>query len=163
MVTLVNMVPDATSLLTWAATAKPKETATYHVGNLAVDRGSNPGLHDMAEIVRLLQETGWLIQATRSVNLAAIEGRAYFTIRTGRGWAPRCVLSGAIDARIWRAMRALRDRQASQSSHRAIRDELGSTDGDAADVLALLYAKKWIEPAPIKGFQLSDAGALAML
>lgn len=163
MVALVNMISTCADLRVWAAGARPREFVTYHVGNLAADRADNPVLNDMAELVRLLQETGWLMQSTKSVKLAAIRGHAYFATRTGGGFAPRCILFGDMTPRQWRALKAVRDRIGYQSAHRAIRDELATSEDDAADMLALLYSLGWVEPAPEKGFRLSDSGAMAML
>lgn len=163
MVALVNMLSTYADLRIWAASARPRDFVTYHVGNLAADRASNPALNEMAELVRLLQETGWIMQSTKAVKLAAVRGHAYFASRTGAGFAPRCILLGDMTPRQWRAMKAVRDRVGYQSAHRAIRDELAGSEDEAADILAYLYANGWVEPAEQKGFRLSEAGAMAML
>jgi hypothetical protein len=163
MAQIANLIGSINDLRIWAASAKPKEFVTYHIGNLAAHRATNADLNAMAELVRLLQETGWLIQHTRPIRLAAINGSAYVATRTGAGWAPECVLHGRITSRMWRAMKAIRDRVGYQSTHRAIRDELLSSEDEAANILAYLYVRSWVEEAAEKGYRLSDAGAQAML
>lgn len=163
MVQLMNMITSGEQFRIWAAGAKPRDRITYHIGNLAIDRANNSALHDLAEMIRLLQETGWVIQSTNRVNLAAIRGHAYFVTRTGGGYAPRCILNNSISARHYRAMQALRDRVGYVSAQRAVRDALATNETDAADILAYLYARRWVEEAPEKGFRVSDAGVMAML
>lgn len=162
-IAITNMVASSADLRRWAATAKPRDFVTYHVGLVAQDRASNAALHELAELVRLLQETGWLIGSTRRIALAAVQGFAYFATRTGGGYAPRCILGATMTPREYRAMCAIRDRIGYSSAQRAVRDALSSGEDEAADLLALLYARGWVEAAPEKGFQVSDTGLAAML
>jgi hypothetical protein len=82
----------------------------------------------------------------------------YYATRTGSGRAPKAIMFDQCDAFTFRALQAMRDRDASQSAGRAIRDHMGCPEQLALDYLALLYARKWIEPAEPKGWQLSPEG-----
>ncbi|WP_395542726.1 hypothetical protein [Neotabrizicola sp. sgz301269] len=162
-IAITNMISSAGELRRWAANARPRDFVTYHIGNVARDRAESQILHDLAELVLLLQETGFIIGSTKRVELAAVQGFVYFATRTGAGYAPHCIIRGTISCREFRALQAIRDRVGYSSAQRSVRDALSCADAEAADLLALLYARKWVEDAPEKGFQLSETGLAAML
>lgn len=104
-----------------------------------------------------------LVGSQLPTQIAAIEGYTYFATRTGAGWAPRNLLAGEVTAEQWRALDALRGRDADISATRALRNALGMPDHVAANLLALLYAHGWVEPAPVKGWQISRVGERMLL
>lgn len=157
-------VADVPSLCEWASLAPAGDFVVYHVGNLGADRAANPALHQLAETVLLLQETGWVVGSSIPLHLAGFMGTSYGVTRTGRGAAPMSVLSNRISAQLWYALRAVRDRDADYSAVRAIRDALSCSENHAADLMALLYAKGWVQAAEVgKGYELTPDGLRALL
>lgn len=157
-------VPDVPSLCEWAATAPAGDFVVYHVGNLGADRAANPALHQLAETVLLLQETGWVVGSSVPLHLAGFIGTSYGVTRTGRGSAPRSILLNRIPAQHWYALRAVRDRDPDYSAVRAIRDALSCSESHAADLMALLYARGWVRAAEVgKGYELTPDGLRALL
>lgn len=159
---LRKSVFDTKAFRHWAATAPANDFVIYHMGNLGIDRANNRTLHDLAETVLLLQETDYVIGTKESVNLAGFSGWAYIAVRSPRGWAPQSVMRGDITASQYKALCAIRDGSAYQSSVRVVRDALAVSDGLAADTLAYFYAHDWIERDDPKGWRLSSA-AVALL
>lgn len=155
---LKNTVRSAHDFVRWAAAADKGQPVTYHIGDLGRDRAQSPELHLLAETVLLLAETGYI--GTRQIIMRLPMGAAtwYSAHRTGAGWAPRSIMFDQCDAFSYRALQAIKSRDASQSAGRAIRDHMGCTESLALDYLALLYARKWIDPVEPKGWQLSPEG-----
>ena len=119
---------------------------------------NNRTLHELAEMVLLLQETGFIIGSKEAMNLAGFTGWGYVAMRSAGGWAPQSVMRGKITAGQHRALCALRDGNAYQSSVRVVRDALSIPDALAADILAYFFAHEWIERDEPKGWKLSRAG-----
>ena len=155
-------VADERQFLMWAARAPSLETVTYHVGNLAADRAKNHNLHLMAEAALLLTETGWLTVSQTPLR-SSLPLTCYFATRTKGGKAPRGVMLWQITAPEYRALRAVRDADPDQSAVRAIRDGLGYSEDIAADYLALLFAKGFVERADDRGWQPSSLGLQMLL
>lgn len=155
---LRKSVYDVKAFNYWAATAPAGDYVIYHMGNLGLDRANNRTLHELAETVLLLQETGFVVGAKENMNLAGFTGWGYVAHRSGRGWAPQSVMRGDITASQYKALCAIRDGNAYQSSVRVVRDALSIPDGLAADILAYLFAHEWIERDEPKGWKLSPAG-----
>jgi len=152
-------VSDAAALCQWVAAAPAGDFVVYHIGNLVMDRLSNPVLHDLAETVFLLADSGYVIGAQYPIRLAGIMGATYTATRTGRGRAPQSVLHRRITAQTWRALQAVHHRDSWMSAHRGIRDALSCPDDMAADILAHLHASGWVvEASEGKGWVLSPDG-----
>lgn len=156
---LKKQVGTVAELIAWARKAQPRDAVIYHVGQLVTDRQRVIGLHDLAETVGLLQDTGFLVGSQAPMSLAAFTGRVYWAIRTGGGWMPKSVADQRIDATVFRALRAVRDRDAAMSATRTIRDSLALSETLAVDVLTRLYALRLIQEAPGgRGWQLTELG-----
>jgi hypothetical protein len=149
---------DARELCAWARQAKAGDRCVYHIGNLVADRSAFPALHQLAETVLLLQETGWLVGAQQRIRLPTVDGWSYACVRTGSGRAPRAVLAGTITATHYRAMEAIRARAAAVSVTRAVRDALSVSDDTAAELVSTMRRKGWVIEQPVKGWELSPAG-----
>lgn len=162
-VALRNTVQDATSLTRWAAKAMAGEPVTYHIGSMAADRAASPALHLLAETVMVLVEASYLAASQTVMRLPTGSATWYVATRTGRGRAPRSIMFDQCDAFTYRALQAVRERPADLSAAHAIRETLGCPDRLAADYLALLYARKWIEHAEPKGWQLSPQGQAMLM
>lgn len=160
---LRNTVHDTPSFCRWVARARARDTVIYHIGNLGTERAENPGLNMLAETVLILQETGFIVGARHRTQVPTIDGWTYLATRTGAGWAPASILRGRIDAILYRALAAVRDRDADFSAARAIRNALSIPDPAANAFLDRLKARNLIEPASQKGWQLSAAGHRLLL
>lgn len=151
-------VPDLGALMTWAMRAKAGDTATYHVGNLAVDRARSPVLHDLAEAVTILVEHDYLSAGQLRTRLPMLDGYSYLCTRTGRGVAPYGLLQRRIGPHDWRALEAIRDRQAAESAQRAVRDALSIPERQATDLLAHLRHQGWVAETATGGADITVAG-----
>lgn len=151
-------VADAKSFCTWAAGATAGDFAMYHIGELGRDRLSNPALHELAETVLILCETRYVVSAQHPIRLAHINGWSYIATRARGGWAPRAILHRDLNSTQFRALMAVRHRDAAMSANRAVRDALSCPDGAANDMLTYLHMSGWVEEAPGKGWNLSAAG-----
>lgn len=148
------MVADARALCAWAQAARPGDGCTWHIGNLVEDRASHPGLHLLAETVLILQERGFVASGGQMrVTLPTIRGRAYGTVRTGTGTAPRALLGGKITATEFRALEAVDARAGGTSVTQGVRDALSLPHEAAAALVAALRSRGWVE-----GRQLTDRG-----
>lgn len=156
---LRQQVASVPELIAWARAAQPRDTVTYHMGRLVTDRATNFVLHELAETIGLLQETSWLVCRQVAFQLAAVSGYHYLAIRTGGGWMPRAIAELRIDAALYRALSALRDRDAAMSATRSVRDHLSVSDPLALDVMTRLFALGLIEESPGRGWQLTANGA----
>lgn len=151
-------VANSKALCIWAASAAPADFAIYHIGELGRDRITNPVLHELAETVLILSETGFIISTQYPMQLASLTGWSYVATRRRGGWAPRSILNSQITAAQYRALNAVRRRDAAMSAPRAVRDALSCPDDVAADMLAFLHLNGWVEEAPGKGWAVSPAG-----
>ncbi len=142
----------------WAKQAAAGDACLYHIGVLARDRARSRDLDALADLVRLLQERGYVVGSQSPVALPTLTGYAYRAIRTGAGHTPAHVLAGRLPARQWRALDAIRTRPAAVSIARAVRDALSVDDETANAIVASFRAKRWIEEQPIKGWMLSAQG-----
>lgn len=161
-----HTVGDPKSLITWARNAMPGEFVVYHAGSLVVDRQHDTVLNTLADTVHVLQETGFLSATQKRYYLLIVDVWAYVATRTGRGYAPAGLMSRKITSHEWRALKAIRDRDADISAIRAIRDAvsacLASSDDIATGIFDGLRDKKLVTEAPGKGWTLSPAGVRAM-
>lgn len=151
-------VRNAAELIGWAVAAEKGQPATYHIGDLARDRSESRELHMLAETVLILSECGFIVPRQVIMRLPMGSVTWYSVVRTGSGWVPRSIMFDQCDAFAYRALQAVNGRDASQSAHRAIRDQFGCSESMALDYLALLYASNWIEKHDAKGWQLSPEG-----
>lgn len=157
-IALRSTVRNAKELTRWAARAETGQSVTYHIGNLGRDRVESPVLHLLAETVMVFAEHQFISTSQVIMRLPMGSATWYSATRTGRGRAPRSIMFDQCDAFAFRALEAMRDRDQAQSASRAIRDHMGCPEQLALDFLALLWARKWIEPAGNKGWQLSPEG-----
>lgn len=157
-ITLRNTVRTAKEFTRWAARAEPGQPVTYHIGNLAADRANSPALHLLAETVMIFSQAGYIATSQVVMRLPLGAATWYYATRTGSGRAPRSIMFDQADAFAYRALEAMRDRDASLSAGRAIREHMGCTDQLALDFLALLWARGWVEAAEPKGYRLSAEG-----
>lgn len=151
-------VASARALCIWAASAPPADFAIYHIGELGRDRIANPVLHELAETVLILTETGYILSAQHPISLANITGWSYVATRARGGWAPQSILNSRLTAAQYRALNAVRRRDAAMSAPRAVRDALSCPDDVAADMLAYLHLNGWVAEAPGKGWAVSSDG-----
>lgn len=157
-------VASVNGFCAWASTARAGDFVVYHVGNLGRDRSENPDLHELAETVLLMQRTGWVVGSAVPLHLAGFIGTSYSATRTGAGYCPRGVLNQRISAPHWFALQAVQQRDADYSAARSIRDALSCSDEHASNLLALLFAKGWIQPADVgKGYELTPDGQRVLM
>lgn len=142
----------------WAKAAQYGDFCVYHTGSLSQDRRGNPDLCRTADTVLLLQETDFVIATQYRRDLG--EPTRYIATRTGRGYAPRSIMSGEISAGDWRILTAVRDARHGRSITRVIRDTLAtSSDKAAVAVLEQLKARGWVEEDPsVLGWKISRGG-----
>lgn len=166
MTIMEGMVFDTTGFRRWIKRASVGDTCLYHAGNLSSDRNADPVLNDLADTVMLLSETGAVRTTQYRQYLYITDVWAYLAIRASGGYTPREIIAGTLTSRDWRALRAVRDRAADISATRAIRDVLSaswsSSDAAAREILDSLAARKLVEEAPGKGWQLTAAGLRAL-
>lgn len=166
MTIMEGMVFDTTGFRRWIKRASVGDTCLYHAGNLSSDRSADPVLNDLADTVMLLHETGAVRTTQYRQYLYITDVWAYIAIRSAGGYAPKAIIAGTLTSRDWRALRAVRDRDADISATRAIRDALAaswsSSDAQARDLLDSLAARKLVEEAPGKGWKVTAAGIRAM-
>jgi hypothetical protein len=158
-----KQVSNVAQFVDWAKAAAPRDAVIYHIGNLVSDRASNLELSDLAATVNVLQESAFVIGQRIPLNLSAIDGSFYLAVRTGGGRIPQSLASGTVDATLYRAIQALRGRDADVSAPRMIRDHLSVPDEMAKDILARLWAREYIKPAEGRGYQLTALGARMLL
>lgn len=153
-----NTVRNAKEFVRWAARADAGTPVTYHLGSLARDRAESETLHLLAETVMIFSELGYVTTSQHVMRLPIGTSTWYVATRTGRGRAPRALMFDQCDAHAWRALQAVHNRDASQSAPRAIRDHIGCPESLAHDLMCLLWARKWIQKAEPKGYELSPEG-----
>lgn len=162
----MSMAYDVRGFLRWFKAARAGDTCLYHAGNLATDRAKDGHLNDLADTVMLLNETGAVRASQYRQYLFIMDVWSYIAIRANGGYIPKDIVTGKITSREWRALRAVRDRDADISATRAIRDALSaswlSSDATAKDLLQSLAERKLVEEAPSKGWQLTKIGLRAM-
>lgn len=151
-------ITELDEFLRWAKVAKYGDFCVYHEGHLSADRTENPVLNSIAETVLLLQDTGW-VYASQNRMFTDI-GNAYFATRSGKGFAPRSVMSRDITAAEYRTLYAINSKQSGVSIVRVIRDSLStSSDARAERVLRQLRSDGWVEPVDTgKGWKITDVG-----
>ena len=166
MNTSTNIAYDTKGFCRWLKSAKEGQTCVYHAGNLSLDRSLDPFLNELADTVMLVQETGGIITKQWRQYLPITDLWCYVAIRTRNGFVPKSIQSQKITALDYRAMRAIRDRDADISASRAIRDAISaswsSSDTFAKQILTALKDQGFLEEAPGKGWQLSAAGLRMM-
>jgi hypothetical protein len=156
------------ALAVWSRMAGAGQQYLYHVGNLARDRRASVILNSVADTALLLCETRFLrLQQQRQAYAREDEDRyVYIAVRSGTGYAPLSVTSLRISSFEWRALRAVRDREAGISATRAIRDALVASSPTSLDVarsmIELLQQRQLIQAASGKGWELSPAGLEAL-
>lgn len=114
------------AMTSWCRVAERGQQYIYHLGSLARDRRASGILNIVADTAMLLAETRFLrLQQERMVFSSPEDDRwVYLATRSGTGYAPRAVISLRISSFEWRALRAVRDREAGMSVTRAIRDAM---------------------------------------
>ncbi len=164
----MTTVASVADLAAWARAAIAGNRCVYHMGSLARDRRASETVNALADTALLLFETRYLRLQQRRLPLS-IEDEdrwCYLAIRATAGYAPRAIIALRITSFEWRALRALRDRDADISATRAVRDALGYSSPASFDVarsmLELLRERELICPAPGKGWALSSAGLEAL-
>lgn len=156
------------ALAGWSRTAGAGQQYLYHVGSLARDRRTSPVLNIVADTALLLSETRYLrLQQQRQDYSREDEDRwVYIAVRSGTGFAPVFVTTLRISSFEWRALKAVRDREAGISATRAIRDALSYSTPTSLDVarsmVELLQQRQLIRAAQGKGWELSPAGLEAL-
>jgi hypothetical protein len=156
------------ALAVWSRMASAGQHYLYHVGNLARDRRASVILNNVADTALLLCETRFLrLQQQRAAYAREDEDRfVYIAVRSGTGYAPLFVTSLRISSFEWRALRAVRDRDAGVSATRAIRNALSYSTPTSLDVarsmIELLQQRQLIRAASGKGWELSPAGLEAL-
>ncbi len=157
-----HVVWDVPSLCRWLRTAVEADWCVYHSGNLAYDRARDTALNALSDLVLLLSETDYLRTTQRRQFLFITDVWVYVAHRTGYGHAPKSLLTGKLTAPEFRALRAVRDRDADISASRAIRDALSasmtSSDDLAGAMFERLKERKWVTEAKGKGWELSADG-----
>lgn len=165
----MNTVASVADLASWSRTAFAGNRCAYHVGSLARDRRASEVVNALADTALLLFETRYLRLQQRRLPLSVPEEGlwTYLAIRSAAGYAPRAIIALRISSFEWRALRALRDRDADVSATRAVRDALAYSSPASFDVarsmLELLRDRDMICPAPGKGWALSKTGLEALL
>ena len=146
----------------WARAAIYGDFCVYHIGSLSADRIKNPDLSALADTVLLLQDTGFVIATQHRRDVS--DQTRYMATRTGRGYAPRSIMTGEISAGEWRILDAINGARHGKSITRVIRDTLAtSSDAAARAVLEKLKARGWVEEDPsVLGWKISRHG-LSML
>jgi hypothetical protein len=157
-IALRNTVRNAREFTRWAAKAEAGSPVTYHIGSLAADRADSPALHLLDETVLIFAQCGYVATSQHVMRLPIGTSTWYVATRTGRGRVPTGIMFDRCDAHTFRALEALRQRDASQSAARAIRDHMGCPESLALDFLCLLWARGWIQKAEPKGYELSPEG-----
>lgn len=161
-----HIVGTVRELSRWCKTAAVGEGVIYHAGEISVDRRKDDNINALADTVLLLAETGFVSCTQRRQYLYVEDVWAYWAIRARDGYAPRALIDGKLTSFEWRALKALRDRDADISATRAVRDALSfamsSSDQSAEALLQGLKARRLVEEAPGKGWQLSKLGVGAL-
>lgn len=163
-----HVVASVPEFIKWLKAAMPNEICLYHTGDIGVDRKklTLTYINDLADTAMLLSETGYVILSQSRYYLPTHDGWAYHAQRTGRGYAPKAIMDGKLTSFEWRALRALRDRDADISATRAVRDALSfamsSSDQSAEALLQALKARRLVQEAPGKGWELSKLGVGAL-
>lgn len=158
-------VTSAAGFLRWARGAGFGEWCIYHEGNLALDRTEDRDLHERAEAVLILSSHGFVAASQGRPPHADSGVLAYMATRTGRGRAPRAILSGEVAATDFGALKAVQGREVQQSAHRAIRDRLGLSEGAADGLLRRLADLGLVERGTgyKAGWALTPVGQQALL
>jgi hypothetical protein len=157
---------DSAGFCKWLKSALPGELRIYHAGNLGVDRVDDQELNVLADLVLLMTELGAVTTTQYRQYLNIIDVWVYVAVRRRGGLLPKAIVNRSLTSIEYRALRAIRDRDADISAARAIRDALSSTltssDVEAHRILEGLKARNFVEEAPGKGWQLSAPGLRVM-
>lgn len=158
------MAWNAPMFRAWFRGAAPGELCFYHSGSLAQDREKDSELMELADLIAIIHDGGAISLRQFRTSLPITDVWTYVAVRSRGGHAPASVLAGTLTPVEYRALRAIRDRDADISATRAIRDATSrsSSDVGAAIVLDALKRRSLIEPAPGRGWQVSNAGYLAL-
>jgi hypothetical protein len=153
-----NEASTSGDFITWARCATFGDFCVYHTGNLATDRRDSNDLCKLADIVLMLQDTGFVIATQFRANVGDLT--QYVATRTGEGYAPRAVMKGEISAADWRILTAVRDARHGRSITRVIRDALASSSDRAATaVLDALKSRQLVEEdTTVSGWKISHLG-----
>ena len=161
-----HVVLNVANLCRWLKTAVEGDWCVYHSGNLAYDRMRDESLNLLSDMVLLLTETDYLRTTQRRQYLFITDVWVYVAHRTASGHAPKALLTGKMTSIEYRALRAVRDRDADISASRAIRDALSATmsssDALAASMFDTIRDRGWISEAKGRGWEISQAGLRIM-
>ena len=115
----------------------------YHGGDLASDAAHDPRVRCKQRYALIASDSGLLHLSQARVD----EGFChYYAVRTADpvSTAPQKVLNGDVDPTDYIALLAVYERQAAQSTSRAIRDALGVTDNDADIMHDKMVLRGWL-------------------
>lgn len=124
--------------------AKPDNVLLYHVGDLGLDQAKDQSVKDRAQYIKVA--AAFDLVSLRRARVA--EGwTEYYATRTEETLVgcPSHVLRGDVTPDEYMALVALNERQASQSTSRAIRDELGINDQEAASIRNRFIDSGWLD------------------
>lgn len=157
-----RIVLDTPGLRRWLRGAQPGDSKIYHAGHLASDREEFPELDAMARMVSILSETKFVAISQYRQNFPIMNLWVYNVTRTGVGYAPAGLMSGAISPRDYTALHAALNRDADMSITRAVRDAMPTSDILAGALVKDLQQRGLIEDAKGKGFAITPAAVSLM-
>lgn len=158
---------DTAGFLAWVNRATRGEFSVYHTGNLSADRLTDPVVDELACLVLLLHDTGWVnaIQCRQSVAY----DMDYLAVRTGSGVLPRSIATRAITATDYRVLSGLMTYSQApnaMSMQRAIRGILPTcSEGAAQALFKRLKDDGLVEPREgnrNNGWQISATGMMML-
>lgn len=123
--------------------AKPKSLLLYHSGDLSADGAYEQSSRDKAQYILLAASFDLLSLRQERVTAG---WTYYYATRTDHSikGCPQHVLYGDITPDEYRALVAVNERQASQATSRAIRDELGISDTAASEMRNSMIHRGWM-------------------
>ena len=139
-----STVTTLESFLDWCRSSKQGSVCIYHIGLVGADRINSPVLSKIADTAQILADGRFIMIGQHMVALPAGRQVAYTATRTGTGYAPRAVLSGAIGPQDFLALRIIRARSSDLSAARALRSGLGVSEGVAEIILRRLQSSGYI-------------------
>lgn len=137
------IVYDLPQAVSWINSSRPNEVVYYHYGSIAVDQFRSAILTEKRMFFGLISSFGlvWPRQKRAGENLTH-----YYAIRCNEPLAgmPRNLLSGTVLPSEYIIMRALSERQSSQSVARCIREHLDIDDVGAKEIRQELILRGWV-------------------
>lgn len=129
----------------WLFTAEPGERVIYWSGHMRADQRRYPHLRELGDYAALMAELGAISLTQKRKDALVYQ---YFAVRSElRATSlPKAVSTGQIEVDVFRALRAVGDRDAGKSVTRAIRDALSASEDDSQAMLTRLIAEGWVTP-----------------